>query len=178
MFIAITSCCSLKNNDFSYNSEYTSLYKCYQLGDTIYFADNNQNLDAITITKIDSSSICGGVLGTRRKQVTVETQYLNDDTISQNIYELIVVEKFPNSKTDEYFVGIRYLNFVGELNINEKKKGNLLINLGITDYWIIPTSLPENNVQPNTITSIYWTNKYGLTAYYKFNGEFYTLLIN
>ena len=75
-----------------------------------------------------------------------------------------------------YYIGISFRDFQGELkNISETETGISLADLGINKYWEINNEIPDDKLDSASIAKILWTEKYGLTGYYKRNGDFYKI---
>lgn len=192
LFLFLTSCCS--ESDFAFTSKCRKLFNKYNLHDTIYFRNSRNDLDTIYIVAIDSIQQCS-MVSAKRKDIKIKIQHLPENRwtagteLSQNgkstilNQELIVVAKMISDKSvDQYYIGINYRDFMGELKtIDAMISDSLLFDLGITKYWVVHNDVIDWKQYENDstiITKILWTEKYGLTSYYKRNGDYYKIVRN
>jgi hypothetical protein len=132
---------------------------------------------------------CGIIMAGKRKNISIEIQHLptnhwtggteinqNDQSAILN-QELITIEKLLDRKSDDqYFVGISFRDFRGELkNISETKTDISIADLSVKKYWEMNNEIPIDRLDSTSVTKILWTEKYGLTAYYKQSGDFYKI---
>ena len=81
-----------------------------------------------------------------------------------------------------YYIGIEFREFYIQLRkIIDKQKDSSLAAMGVQEYWILENpSLEKYNSkrfpEKNFVTEVIWTSEYGLTAYYKKNGDLYKLV--
>jgi len=193
LLLTLTSCCS--ESDFEFTPKHRTLLNNYKRLDTIYYKSLQNDLDTICIVAIDSFQECGALMVGKRKNIKIEIQNLPENKwtggteLSQNgkvkvlNQELIIIEKMINNNLeDQYFIGINYRDFKGEIkNINEMISDSLLIDIGITKYWSVLNDVSDWKQFENDstiITKIIWTEKYGLTSYYKRNGDYYKIVRN
>lgn len=173
------------NCDFSIPENKRALLADYEVGETIYFQSQKGDIDTISIVRIDSLEECGSIMAGKRKHIAIEIKYLplnkwtGGTELSQNgeakilNQDLIVIEKQFDEK-ENYWIGINYRDFLGEINENNLKKDDYLIDLGINEYWEIENEASNWRQYKNdssVIVSLIWTKKYGLTEYKKRNGE-------
>jgi hypothetical protein len=131
---------------------------------------------------------CGIIMAGKRKNISIEIQHLptnhwtggkesnqNGKSTILN-QELITIEKlFDNEPEDQYFVGLSFRDFRGELKNVSETKTRSTADLHVDEYWEINNEFPAEQLDSGSVTKILWTEEYGLTAYYKQNGEFYKL---
>lgn len=174
--VLISSCCSYRNKQFNYDSNYIDLYKPYNENDTLRFINNEGIIESFLISKFDSSMNCGGFMGLKKKQVIIEIQHLSPPFLKE---DLIAVEKFPNENVgNQYSVIINFNELIGEIkNVTLLKTDRILVDYGVTKYWEINSIVPAEKNKPNDIIKILWTEKYGLTRFYRNNGMIYNLII-
>lgn len=187
--LLMIGCCKYHSSDFKIATSYISIYNNYKLGDTIYFSTQENVVATVYIAAIDSFQICGGFMGVPRKDVTIEIQHLPNNiwTGGQEFFQnkpvkilnqnLVTVEKiiFHKSKV-QYFIGINYRDFVGEVTDSTiVRYDDMFETLGVGEYWEIGTELPLEKLDSNAVTKVFWSEKYGLTGYYKRNGELYKI---
>lgn len=182
----LIGCCS--DSDFTFTKRHRALLDKYSVNDTIYFKSSGGDLDTFFVAKIDSIQECGIILAGKRKTVTVEIQHLpinlwnggtedsQDGKTEVLNQDLITIEKLFNKEPpDQYFIGLSFRDFSGEIeNLDNITSDTLLVDIGINQYWEIKND--SNNQNNNSVSKVIWTEKYGLTAYYKQNGDFYKIL--
>lgn len=184
----LSSCDMFDKADLKFETKYNSILSSYQPGDTLYFFSNTGDIDTITISAVDSYEISSaGFMGFPHRNIRIRIKHLPNNLWSGGTefrqhqppkildQMLIVVEKIPSLK-NQYFIGIDFRDFsIGLDTFPSTATGDLLANLGIREYWSIKTELPKERQNEFSVTEVIWTTKYGLTAYYKKNGEFYAL---
>ena len=182
----MTSCCS--DIDFVFDQGHRNFFKNYQIGDTIYFKALNGDIDTITVTNFDSLTVCSSMT-INHKSISVEIKHLpinhwnggQEITDNKSVYldqELITVDKVPQDEkgNEAYYVGISFRDFLGEINnLKQTQTDTLLADIGIKNYWLIANELTIDRGDTTTIEKLIWTEKYGLTGYYKRNGDFYKI---
>jgi hypothetical protein len=185
--LTLTSCCSDK--DFVFDQGYRNLLKNYQIGDTIYFKTLNGDEDTIMVSNIDSLKVCSFIT-INHKFVSIEIKHLpinhwnggQEITDNKSVYldqELITVDKIPKDEkgNEVYYVGISFRDFIGEIkNLSQTQTDTLLADIGVNKYWLVTNDLTIDRGDTTTIEKIVWTEKYGLTGYYKRNGDFYKIV--
>ncbi len=181
-------CDTLNKAELQFATNYNSLLSSYQPGDTLYFFSNSGDIDTITVSTVDSyESFSAGIMGWPHRNVIIRIKHLPNNLWSAGTefmqhqnpkildQELIVVEKTPNLK-NQYFIGIDFRDFsVGLDTFPSTVTGDLLTSLDIREYWSIKTESAIESQNEYSVTDIIWTTKFGLTGYYKKNGEFYLL---
>jgi hypothetical protein len=125
----------------------------------------------------------------KRKNIDIEIKHLpnnkwtggtessQDNTSKILNQSLITIEKMIDSNPeDQYFIGLSFRDFEGEIeNINQMQSDNLLADFGVDKYWLINTVIPDDKLDSTSVTKVLWTEKFGLTSYYKKNGDIYKL---
>ena len=188
-FFLTSCCCKYDDKDFQFTEAHCELLKPYSISDTIYFANQEGDHDTIIISNFDTLQQCGCLMVGNRRKISIEIKHLpfNYWTGGTEMYqdkppkvldqELIVIEKTPDYKDNEYFVGINYRNFMGELTaIDSFSTDNKFIDLGISKYWTIKNQAadwPQYKQDSTMIINAFWTEKYGLTGYELRNGHTY-----
>ena len=193
--IFLTSCsCKYDDKDFQFAETHNKLLKPYSIDDTIYFANQSGDLDTLTISNIDTLQQCGCIMVGNRRAISIEIKHLpvNKWTGGREFYqgkppkvldqELIVIQKMPDDKDGNYFIGINYRNFMGELTaIDSFSTDNKFIDLDISKYWTIKnqsTDWQQYKQDSTLIINAYWTENYGLTSYELRNGDTYRIMKN
>lgn len=184
-------CCRYGKEDFEFTATHNQLLKPYSKQDTIYFSSKTGDMDTIQISQIDSSQQCGCFMSSNYRRVSVEVKHLptNKWYAGTEIYKegqtkildqnLIVIEKDP--KDTEYYVGINYRDLYGHLtDLSKTETDNRFAKYGINKYWTIinETAQGQYGHDPLVITKVYWTEKFGLTAYQLWNGQTYEIVID
>lgn len=181
----LTSCCS--DSDFTFTNRHRILLDKYSVNDTIYFKSSSGDLDTFFVAKIDSIQECGIIMAGKRKSISVEIRHLpinhwaGGTELNQNSkptilnQELIVIEKlFDQKPNNQYYIGISFRDFRGEIeSLDNITIDTLLQDMGINKYYLIVNEFPNEN--DNSVSKIIWTEKYGLTAYFKKSGDLYKL---
>lgn len=185
IFFSLLASCS-SDTDFEFTSRHRTLLNKYSVNDTIYFKSLRGDLDTFFVAKIDSLHF-GGIMAESTKKIFVEIQHLpinhwNGGTQSNQNggstilnQELITIEKCLDRKPeDQYFIGISFRDFEGKIeNLDSITSDTLLADIGVNQYWQIKNDLKNQN--NNSISKTIWTEKHGLTAYYKKNDDFYKI---
>ena len=171
--------------DFSIPKSKRDFLSNYHINDTLYFESQYGDIDTIAIVKIDSIEQCGSIMAVKRKHIAIEVKHLptnkwtggteshsngKQKILNQN---LIVIEK-QFHKNDNYWIGINYRDFSGEIHDSLMVKDDYLIDYGIKQYWIIENKLAnweKYKHDSSLIVNLIWTKKYGLTEYKKRNGN-------
>lgn len=189
--IIIISCCSTNDKKFEFNNNESRFLSCYQVNDTIFFQNIDNDIDSFTILKIDSAKgeHCYGFIAPRPtgKSCWVTIKHLpNDkwhrvtingntgDTTSIDYRNLIFITKDPeNNKT---YTNFEFKNFIASDQIlNIPKTDTITINnKAITNYYKINHSYPDRVKDSLDIKTIIWTEKLGLIAYQIKNGDWWT----
>jgi hypothetical protein len=183
---ALTSCCT--DEGFVFDSAHRNLFNKYLIGDTIYFANIKGDHDTILISNFDSIQVCN-LMTINHKSVSVEIKHLpinhwnggQEVTNNKSTYldqELISVDKIPKDENGKssYYVGFSFRDFLGEIkNIDQTQTDTLLIDIGVNKYWLVINELTIDRGDTTTIEKLIWTERYGLTGYYKRNGDFYKI---
>ena len=183
----LTSCCS--DADFVFTNRHRAFLNKYSVADTVYFINSANDLDTFFIAKVDSFQECGIIMAGKRKNISIEIKHLpnnkwtdgtesTQDNKSKILNQsLITIEKMINrNPEDQYSIGLSYRDFRGEIeNINQIQNDNLLAEFGVDKYWLINTVIPNDKLDSTSVKKVLWTEKFGLTAYYKNNGDIYKL---
>ena len=182
--ILISSCNSYDQKDFEFNSKDRMHISSFKVGDTIHYESSLGDIDTIIIYKIDS--IQNKKWGTLTENcINVTIKYLpndtlwtwksfnNNDGVTELIYQdLIRICKQPERKKTIY--SINFQDFSSEYDndkIGSYHTDTIKINNKvISNYFEIKS---EYSKQTN-IELIYWTDKDGLIAYKKRNGNWWT----
>jgi len=188
IIFTLTNCCQYNNDSVLFSDSYNELLNLYNAGDTIVFISNNNHINSIIISSIDSLKECGGFLGYPRKNKLVNIKHLplnlwNDGTEHiQNRpprllnQELISIENDLSGKIKESIIGFEFQDFNAYLKqMPDKTSDTLLTYLKIKEYWRLVTDLPKDNQTDTSIIEIIWTTQFGLTAYYYKNGDYYKI---
>lgn len=197
--LAMMDCrCGFHRSGFQFSKLQQSLVSSYKLNDTIYFRNQYDDYDTMCISSIDSIDRYGAILGFSRKNIAVDIKHLPQNIWTDGVelskdgkrkvldQTLIVIEKSNIKDSNDIYIGVHYRDFYGDFRDTNKIIINqLLSDLGITNYWEIRTDssryswIKKHEKEKSAlITKIIWTEKFGLTAYYKENGDFYKIKIN
>ena len=197
--ILIINCkCGFQRSGFQFSEVETKLISAYKLNDTVYFKNKFNDLDTITISNIDSIDRYGAILGFPRKYVRINIKHLPQNNWISGVelskegkekridQDLVVIEKAGTKERNSVYIGFHYRDFEGRINdANKTITSQLLSDLNINKYWEIEMDSmrykwikeKEHKKEP-LITKIIWTEHFGLTGYYKDNGDFYKIQVH
>lgn len=185
----ISSCCSwdYSKEDFEFTKEELNLLGDYKVGDTIYFESNLGNIDTITVVEVSEERHEGSRCFIQTKPYHIKwikIKHLpNDKWVStsqsegegkKTVYQsLISVSKSPLDSTEKKAgYSISYKGFTTLENALGSSPNEFIINGKIiSDCYKVTHGYPERVINPDDIELVYWTAKYGLTAYTNKAGE-------
>jgi hypothetical protein len=188
--ILVYSCCPNKFNmkDIEFTDKELQLLGNYIIGDTISFESNLGDIDTITIVEIYEERHEGGnscffpTVGPYQiKQILVK--HLPNDKYavnSQNLEEkmriiyqpIISTSKSPLNSIKKAGYTIDFKNFTSFDNtLGDSSKEFFINEKIIKNCNRLTHSYPERVINQNDIEIVYWTAKYGLTAYSSKSGE-------
>ncbi len=190
LVIFISGCCSYNKSDLEFNAKELAHFADYKSGDIIYFQSNLGDIDTIKIVGFgtERNERCPGLntpppVNHRWLQIEhlpVDRWFGTSITEKKTevVYqELLSISKYP-IETGVYY-SISFKDFhskilpkstVGEFHTDTIK----LNNLNLTNYYLVRHGYPERITEPKNIEIIYWTDKFGLTAYKAKDGEIWT----
>jgi len=190
--VTVSSCCTLDydKEDFEFSKKELKFLGNYQIGDTIYFESNLSDVDTITVVGFSEERYEGSKCFISRAPLNY---------MSINIIHLpLRINKFPSTKwtidengndiTSQILISISksplhsidgiasyvisYKGFTTLVNaLGEFQKECIINDKTLSDCYKITHGYPERIVNPNDIEIVYWTAKYGLTAYTSKSGE-------
>jgi hypothetical protein len=189
--IFISSCCSYDKKDLEFNDKELAHFANYKIGDTIHFQSNLGGIEIIMIVGFgtERNENCGGFMAPRPvngKWVQIKhlpvynwtgtsQDMTNGGKVDSDYQELFWVSKHPTEKEVEY--AIRFNDFYSTFDsiIGEFHTDTIKLNdLNVSNYYIVKHGYPERITEPKNIETIYWTDKFGLTAYRTKDGETWT----
>jgi hypothetical protein len=183
---------SYDKTDFEFNVLELSHFGDYQIGDTIYFESNFGDVDTITIVNFETERIEGswGIIARAPSNYRLMTiRHLPIDRWHgtsrdmatggkvEIVYQgLFSISKHPlNRRVDNNF---EFKDFYSSTSSFSEQLNNDTVTLNsfsFSDFYQLAPFYPERIVSPENIESIYWTDKYGLTAYKNKGGEIWTI---
>jgi hypothetical protein len=186
LFVFMSACISYDNKDFEFNKEDLCMLGPYKAGDTVIFTSDRNDRDTMLVIAIDSERVeTHGGFGAPKpaNSKSVVITHLPIDHWTGSVTEvnkptkithqsLITISKDPVNKSIRYT--IEYRNFAADFNLAPAgfHRDTLQIHgQKIFDYYLIRTDYPDRAVSPGDIVLVYWTKKYGLTAYTDRAGE-------
>ena len=190
--VLISGCCSYDKKDFEFNKDELRHFSNYKIGDIIYFQSNLGDIDTISIESFvtEQNENCGGFVAPppvnvkwlQIKHLPIDKWFGTSQDMTtggkiDTVYQwLFYISKYPNKKEVNYSIGFKdfHSNFdsiIGEFHTDTIK----LNDLEVSEYYIVKHGYPERVTQPKNIKTIYWTDKYGLTAYSNKDGEIWTI---
>ena len=183
VFVSIfCSCKDDANLDFTIQE--LALLGNYSVNDTIYFESNLGNLDTIIIRSIHEAKDEGGgyLISTKAyHSYNVEIKHLPQDhwggsswviggKTKKSYQHLISIGKSPPDPHANYH--IHYRGFISRDDAMKKIPRKIILNKQAFSWcYKINHRYPERVVDSNDIEIVYWTAKYGLTAYSSKSGE-------
>jgi hypothetical protein len=192
-FLAIitlmTDCkCGLNRSGFKFSKLQESFVNSYRLNDTVYFKNQSNDFDTILISKIDSIDRYGAILGFPRKSISINIKHLPKNSWTDGIelsqdgdkkilsQTLITIEKTDIKNPNNIYIGISYRDFFGILtDTNQIFTNQISSDLSVANHWEIDSWNKDKKHETPLITKVIWTKKFGLTGYYKGNGDFYKI---
>ena len=179
--LIISSCCyhEYDENDFSFNTKELNHFSDYKIGDTLFFKSNLGDIDTIAIISYEKEmhKECGFMAPRPVNSKWIEIKHLPidkwhgtnrqepDHKIEIVNQGLFWITKYPKEKEIEY--SLNFKNFThNDSIIGEFLNDTLSLNdLIFSNYYLVRHSYPQRVTQAKDIEIIYWTDKYGLTAY-------------
>ncbi|MBW7869159.1 MAG: hypothetical protein H3C31_12655 [Brumimicrobium sp.] len=187
----ISGCCSwnYSKEDFEFTQNELALMGAYNIGDTIYFESNFGDIDTITVVEFSEERHKGSKCFISRKpsnymainishlpsRITKypSTKWTTDKNGKDVTYQsLISISKSPldSIKKTEYVISFK--GFTTLENIFENSPNEFIINgKTLSNCYKVTHGYPERVTNPDDIETVYWTPKYGLTAYTNKVGE-------
>jgi hypothetical protein len=187
--ILISSCCpkKYKKEDIEFTDKELQLLGNYKRGDMIFFESNIGNTDTIQIIEFYEERFEKTSCFMSRAPYhyrTIEIKHLPIDNWAKtsNIenrgkkieyQELIAISKKPlNSRRNLANYSIEFKGFDAIENAFDSLPKEIIINdKKISECYKVAHFYPERVINPNDIEIVYWTAKYGLTAYSSKSGE-------
>jgi hypothetical protein len=191
--IILTSCCTDSDPKFNFENNEPKHIVCYHIGDTIYFQNEINDVDTITILSVDSAKgqACTGLMAPepigKSCWVTIkilpndkwcgvkyEHERNNPPKTSIDYQKLIHFIKDPADLSTSF--SFMFKDFVSlDTALTKLNKDTLVINsMKITDYYLIKHSFPERIKDSTDIVLIIWADGRGLTAYKNKCGNWWT----
>lgn len=187
LILTLSSCCRFSNKDFEFADSYARLIKSYhKANDTLIFKSDSGDLDTFMINSINTTQSCAMILGYPHRGMNISITHLpknnwiggtqlNEgsklDTINQ---ALISITKIPMLEENPYSVVFKYRDFEIVMDsIPDYKLGFEFGSLKLDSCLLLDTELPIDLQNGNSVIQIVWTDKVGLIAYKKKNGEIY-----
>lgn len=191
MFFLMSSCCEWKypKEDFEFTENELKLLGPYKVNDTIYFESNLGDIDTITIlhfeeVRHEKGGSCIFPTAGPYHYIQIFVKHLPIDNYTgttQNegeemkvTYQMFVsIGKAPfDSINKNAGYHISFKNFISDENVFKSHPQNFTLNKkSILDCYNVFHGYPERVINPNDIEIVYWTAKYGLTAYSSKSGE-------
>ncbi len=189
--IFISGCCSTDKTDFDFNDAELAHFSNYKIGDTIYFQSSLGDMDTIMIAGFgtERNENCRGFMApspvngkwVQIRHLPIDTWFSTSqdmtagekmDTVYQ---ELFWISKHPREKEVDYAMRFKDFNSSFDAVIGQFHTDTLKLNdLEISNYYVVKHGYPERITKPQNIETIYWTDRFGLTAYRNKDGETWT----
>jgi hypothetical protein len=188
IILIANGCCEFKEDDFKFSSDFQSILQPYNEGDTVFYVSTLGDMDTVAISTIDTFQSCkiGFLASEPSRSVSVEIIHLpNNNWIAGTVLHedkppellnqgLVTIVKYPIDTS--YYIAFQYRDFAASLyDLPLKEHGELLLDLGINEYWRINSDVPYDPQKENAVSEMIWSLEYGLTGYFKQNGEFYKI---
>lgn len=171
---------SLLDGCISYNghmeSKYTNLIGMYKINDTVFFRSENNDLDTIKISSIDSMIVKDpGPDNTPMKKISIKIRHLplnkwnngidyNDEILDEELISILKSQISNNLVDDRYSVFIQYRGFFKQYNPLFAKQ---------TDTIFLGTN---KHLKNNAVVEMYWDTNKGLVGYKNNDGHVYKVV--
>lgn len=154
-------------NDFEFTENELLHLEPYKIGDTIFFENSLGNIDTVAILKTEEERQEG-----RKCIISIKPSHfkgiLGEDTVRKSY--IVSVVKYPLNKEVTYAINFRNFTWHDSSFSHRFQKEIIIDNKSILNCYKLEHSYPNRIVNPDDISVIYWTDKYGLTAYTQKNG--------
>lgn len=180
-------CCSwgYEEKEFEFTQEEFNHFGPYKVGDTVYFESNLGNIDTIAVLQISEAKEEGSKCFISRapshhRTITIKHLPYNNwlgPTIIQEgkrkIYcqDIISISKYPLKKQTVYDISFKGFHTATDSVFNAFQPMCQVGRHRIENCYKITHSYPDRITQPDNIEVVYWTDKFGLTAYTSKSGE-------
>lgn len=186
------SCCSwdYSKENFEFTEEELNLMGFYKVGDTIYFESNLSDIDTIVVVEFseerhEGSKCFISMKPYHSKTISIRhlpsritkypsTKWTTDENGEDITFQSIIsISKSPLDSIDKIAgYGISYKGFTTLENALDNTPIEYIINgKTLSDCYKVTHGYPERVINPDDIEIVYWTAKYGLTAYTSKSGE-------
>lgn len=190
--LILSSCCSTDNKEFEFDNNEPRHLSCYKAGDTIYFENPKNDIDTITVLRIDSAKgeKCFGLIAPppSGKSCWVTVKFLpidkwhsvtingnTNDTTSIDYESLIHIAKDPTENKTLFSFNFKDFHSYPNNDLGKLNTDTLMLNKKkITNYYLIKYGFPERIKDSTTIETLIWTDSDGLTAYKDKKGDWWT----
>ena len=179
--------------DFEFNKQDNDFFSAYNIGDTLYFKSNKNNIDIFTVIGfgMEQRKANGGLMNVfpintkwikikhlpidKWASVSIETPNNKVDTNYQGLFWITKKPTFKNVTSysidfKDFYTNPATDSVIGEFHTDTIKLNDRLI----TDYYVIHHGYPDRVIDSNNIEVVYWTKANGLTAYKNKGGEVWT----
>ena len=184
----ISGCCFWDYNKkgFEFTQEELNFMGTYKVGDTIYFESNLGDIDTITVKEFLEESHEGSRCFIQNKPyitkaITIKhiptdkwigTSQSDGEEIKTIYQSIISISKSPLDSIQKTGYAISFKGFTTLDNALDSYPGEFNINGKIiSNCFKVTHGYPERITKPDDIEIVYWTAKYGLTAYSNKAGE-------
>ena len=187
--IFISSCCSYDKSDFYFNDKESNHLSVYKIGDTVYFKNQQDDIDTILIKNIETEQHkeCGIIMArAAENNISVIIEHLpidkwhgmtySEDESKINYQSIVSISKYPQQKKTIYSISFKdFCNSTALGEIGEYHSDTITINKKkIFNYYIVRHGYPERVIKSDNIEVLYWTDKDGLIAYKNKKGDWWT----
>lgn len=172
LLLMFNSCdLSVDESEFSFSKEVTAFFSAYKEKQIIVFKnDNNEEIDSLFISYLDTTMKKEkGYIMAQRAHFTVKIkqvfsiQNMNDNS---DIMFLLMSKDIQDSNRIELM--LRYKKFYSSIDYEDLHSINGVIPdlpISVDNYYTFKPDYPERVKKEDDIKLVYWTEKYGLTAY-------------
>jgi hypothetical protein len=180
--------CSTSDKDFQLNDTERALFSSFRKGDTLYYENENKDVDTFLILGIDSAQqMEAGYLmkSPAHNDIWVNMRQLPIDTFVHGIFydsvknkadteytQLFSIRKLPQENKVQYSFSFRRFFETREGSIGQIQTAPITMKgTVIKDYYLIKNT---GDTTTNNIEALYWTQKDGLIAYKYRDGTIWT----
>lgn len=189
-FILLSGCCTYDEKDFEFDETELKLVSVYKTNDTIYFENQRSDLDTILIVAIDKDQKkeCGNLMARPAenyeaiiiKHLPKDNWHgteIEDGKVNNILYQsLFSICKYPQNKMKYFSISFKNFYWGSKNMIDQLQSDTITLNeMKFTNYYVLQNEFPKNDINPNLVETVYWTNDHGLIAYKNKGGDLYTV---
>ncbi len=187
-----TGCFSDDASDLTFTDEFKTFIDPYKKDDVINFKSSTGDVHTLKISAIESYENNGGFITYPLKTKTIRVKHLPEnlwtgETVISTGSGSDEIEKYdqrfiylssrePSETRNQNSLSLKYRDFsISFDDVPALETGTLLKDYDISNYWRFESKYPSKDQTDTSVIEVIWTKKYGLTAYYLKNNDFYII---